>query len=231
MELTPPIQEFRFSKTHRLIPSRFPPVGILDQVSGPEDLDSIFELEAWTNDRITKEIGNIESIPRSEWVLGAPNASIIMASFCHPKPDGSRFTDGVLGAWYAALSLKTAHAEVLHHRQLELAEIGVSNTSLTMREYIADFQTEFHSLLEDQEDYKRYYDPISYVASQELGTHLRERGSNGIVYRSVRDPRGTCVVCFHPRRVLNVRQGAHFEYSFSESRPPHIHRLRTKEAS
>lgn len=228
MELIPPIQTFHFKKTHRLISSRFPPVGILDEVSSPEDLGAIFELESWTNDRISKELGIIESIPRLEWVLGKPNATIIMAAFCHPQPEGSRFNDGSIGAWYAALSINTAHSEVIHHRQLELAEVGVSTASLTMREYIGEFQADFHSLLGGREEFERYYNPISYAASQELGTVLRERGSNGIVYRSVRDPKGTCVVCFRPSQILNVRQGAHFEYHFSSHGPTRIHRIRTE---
>lgn len=228
MELTPPLQKFHVRNTHRLIPSRFPPVGILDRVANPEDLAAIFELESWTNDRITDEMSIIGRIPRSEWVLGTANASVVMAAFCHPRPEGSRFNDGFLGAWYAALSLRTAHAEVLYHRQRELAEVGITNTSLMMREYLSDFQTDFHSIISDQEAFDQFYDLTSYAASQNLGSRLRVSGSNGIVYRSVRDFGGTCVVCFRPGLILNVRQGSHFEYNFSRSGPPRIHRLRAK---
>ena len=226
MELTLPVRQFHFRKTHRLIPSRFPPVGILDRVSDPDDLDAIFELEGWTNDRITNELGILELLPRSEWVSGTPNASIVMAAFCHPRPEGSRFNDGSLGAWYAALTLRTAHAEVLHHRQRELAEVGVTNTSLLMREYRARFQADFHSLLEEEGKFDRFYDPESYAASRDLGSRLRGAGSNGIVYRSVRDSGGTCVVCFRPGLIRDVRQGSHFEYHFSRSGPPLIRRIR-----
>ena len=231
MELTPPIQEINYTRTHRLIPSRFPPVGILNEVASPEDLTDIFELESWTNDRISEELGIIERIPPSEWVLGNPNATIIMAAFCHPRPGGSRFNDESVGAWYAALSLKTAHAEVLYHRQRELAEVGVLNTSFVMRDYVAEFKTNFHSLLARDPKFENYYDPISYRASQELGTRLRNMGSNGIVYRSVRDPKGKCVVCFRPRQVLNVRQGSHFEYKLSDTYPPSIHKLNSNAVS
>ena len=231
MELTPPIQEFNFPSTHRLIPSRFPPVGILDEVAHPNDLTAIFELEGWTNDRISEELGIIERIPLSEWVLGKPNSTIIMAAFCHPHPKGSRFNDESVGAWYAALNLKTAHAEVLHHRQLELAEVGVSSTSIIMREYVAEFKTNFHSLLAIDHEFDKYYDPERYTASQELGTRLRSMGSNGIVYRSVRNPEGKCVVCFRPQQVLNVRQGSHFEYKLSNRYLPSIHNLSSRVVS
>lgn len=227
MELMAPVKDFHFRKTHRLIPSRFPPVGILDRVANPDDLDAIFELEGWTNDRINEEFGVLGRIPRSEWVLGMPNASIVMAAFCHPRPEGSRFNDDALGAWYSARELATAHAEALHHRQRELDEVGIKDASLTMREYTAGFKTSFHSLLDDIRDFDRFCDPASYTASQELGTRLRAAGSNGIVYRSVRAPKGTCIVCFRPGFIQNVRQGSHFEYQFSRNGPPRIRHLRT----
>jgi len=40
--LTPPVTQLHQSDTHRLIPSRFPPVGVLDMVALPEDLALIF---------------------------------------------------------------------------------------------------------------------------------------------------------------------------------------------
>ena len=53
-----------------------------------------------------------------------------------------------------------------------------------------------------------------------LGQRLFDDGSNGVVYRSVRDPGGDCLVCYRPRLVLNVRAAAHYEYRWdtAESR-------------
>ena len=39
-----------------------------------------------------------------------------MAAFTHLNPDGSRFSDGRYGVFYAARSLDTAVAETMHHR-------------------------------------------------------------------------------------------------------------------
>ena len=44
-----------WTRTRRLVPSVYPTVGILDHVASPEDLPFIFELESWTNDRISTE--------------------------------------------------------------------------------------------------------------------------------------------------------------------------------
>jgi len=124
----PPITHSRRS-TRRLVPSRYPAVGILDEVASPEDLEFVWELENWTNDRIGAEFGIIQTIPK-EWIVGGPTSTVIMAAFCHPRPRGGRFNDGTRGACYCAFSLKTARAEAIyHHRTAELAEIGVFETS------------------------------------------------------------------------------------------------------
>ena len=47
--------------------------------------------------------------------MGRPNASVVMAAFLHASPEGARFTDAALGAWYASLADTTALEEVAHH--------------------------------------------------------------------------------------------------------------------
>jgi hypothetical protein len=42
------------------------------------------------------------------------------------------------------------------------------------------------------------YDPADYSASRALGAQLRATGSGGVVYRSVRNARGSCVGLFRP---------------------------------
>ena len=41
--------------SYRLIPSRYPPVGLFDTVSTAADLEAVMELAGWTNDRLVKE--------------------------------------------------------------------------------------------------------------------------------------------------------------------------------
>ena len=61
-----PTAKVQWRESYRLIPSRFPPVGILDQISNPDDLEIITELEGWTNDRISNELGILFRLPREE---------------------------------------------------------------------------------------------------------------------------------------------------------------------
>ena len=223
--MTPPVSKVKLNDTCRLIPSRYPAVGILDVVASPEDLHLIFELEGWTNDRISAEVGIVRQIPREEWVTGRSMASVVMASFCHPGLKGSRFNGPDRGAWYAAFNLITAHREAIYHRTEELAEIGVLETRVQVRLYFADFQAAFHDVRAMLPGNEPYHRTDSYEESQGLSRELLESGSNGILYRSVRRPGGECIACFRPPLVLNVKLGPHFEYRWHGTREPKLRKL------
>src|SRR5881409_975057 len=81
----PARSRIRWVRTCRLIATRYPSAGLFDRVARPADLDAVLELEAWTNDRISNELGLLQMIPRDEWVFG-PMGSVVMAAFCHPRP-------------------------------------------------------------------------------------------------------------------------------------------------
>jgi hypothetical protein len=154
------------------VPSRYPSVGILDRVAAAEDLEAILELESWTNDRISTELGLLHLLPRDEWVTGAPMASVVMAAFCHPAPSGARFSTAERGAWYAGRSLDTALAESTYRRTRELEEVGSFETRVQMRLYHADFSGSFPDLRGRRRQFPSAYDPESYEASQQLGRAL-----------------------------------------------------------
>src|SRR5260370_9344706 len=124
--------------THRVIRGRYRLIVILDQVSSSEDLEAVFELEAWTNDRVSRELGILYGIPKDEWVFG-PNATVVMAAYCHPRPAGGRFNNSSRGAWYAPFELETAQAEIIYHKTKELSEVGVFETAVHYRAYAARF--------------------------------------------------------------------------------------------
>lgn len=223
--MTPPVTSVTLTDTCRLVASLYPVQGILDVVSSPADLPYVFELESWSNDRISTEMALLHRLPDTEWVVGRPMASVVMAAFCHPRPGGGRFNSSQRGAWYAGTLLETAHAEVIYHRGLELAEVGVSESRLQMRLYRADFRTTFHDIRPLTARNRRWHSPSSYAASQALAADLLAQGSHGILYRSVRRPGGECVACFRPALVENVRPDVHFEYRWEGSGPPRIRRL------
>lgn len=219
MELTARIHA---RNTCRLIPSVYPTTCILDRVATPEDLPFVLELETWTNDRVSEQLGILHRIPPEEWVVGRPMASVVMAAFCHPRLEGGRFNGPDRGAWYAGRDLETAHAEVVYHRTAELAEIGVFEARVQSRLYLADFDCAFHDV---RKGHNELHDPVSYQASQAFAKRLLDSKSNGVIYLCVRRPGGECIACFRPKLVRNVRPDAHFEYRWEGGRTPAIRKL------
>jgi hypothetical protein len=213
----------RWKATTRVVPSRFPVTGLFDRVADAADLDAVFELEGWTNDRISAELGIVNCVPRDEWVVGQPMASVVMAAFCHPRPGGARFSDERRGAWYAARTIETALVESVFQRTREVAEVGAYDTRMQMRVYLADFSARFHDIRTAAEP--GIYDPDDYSASQRFARDLLQSGSNGVVYRSVRHPSGQCIACFRPPLVKNVRIGGHYEYRWEGAPAPQVRRL------
>jgi hypothetical protein len=220
-----PTSRVRWTAASRVIPSRYPSVGLFDQVSSPDDLDAILEVEAWTNDRVSAQLGILHRVPRDEWLVGQPMASVVMAAFCHPRPGGARFSTTDRGAWYAARTVDTALAESVYHRTRELAEVGHYDTRMQMRLYQADFSTTFHDLRGQRRAYGACYDPHSYAASQRLAAEMLEDGSNGLVYDSVRHAGGECLACFRPRLVTRPRVVAHYEYRWDGTPTPRVRKL------
>jgi hypothetical protein len=71
----PPLAPVDWKPCFRIIPSRFPPIGLFDRVAAPEDLEAIIELETMTNPRLRDEIGEIQLVPPDERISG-PGTSI-----------------------------------------------------------------------------------------------------------------------------------------------------------
>jgi RES domain-containing protein len=207
--------------THRLIPAQYADGGasVLARLTDDEDtLNGIFELDNATNDRLLAESRLLPGVDQRELVFGIPSYRIINASFCHPSPAGGRFNSSDRGAWYAGFELKTSQVEVAYHRQLWLQETKWDEEDTAeYLDYLADFRAEFHDLRGTSE-HADCLSPTSYAASQALAAELLELGSAGVVYPSVRRPGGTCIGCFRPVLVTNVRKGNLYEFIFRDSR-------------
>jgi RES domain-containing protein len=224
---TPPTTLLRRRNCHRLIPSKHSPGGasVLTLIAENDaTLNAIFELDNLTDDRLLAEAEREGDIDVRELVFAVPFHRIINAAFTHAHPLGSRFNGPARGAWYAAFELRTAHAEVAFHKSVQLAEIGRFEDRVTYDDYLADFNAEFHDL-RDAPAFESCLDADSYVASQALAEHLLETGALGVVYPSVRRARGTCLACFRPALVSNVRHGATYEFQWTGSAAPRIERL------
>lgn len=206
-----PTVQLSWRPCYRIVPSRFPPVGLFDAVADPADLEAVFQIEAMTNDRLRDALGDITLVPAEDRVSGS-GTTPIMAAFTHLNPEGDRFTDGSYGVFYASSTVETAVAETSHHRIRFLAATNEPAQELDMRVYAVDLDAELHDIREMRESHPIYYHPSSYAMSQELAAGLRDGGSNGIAYLSVRHVGGECVAVFRPRILSNCRQERHLCY-------------------
>jgi hypothetical protein len=219
------------TSTHRLIASRYPPVGVFDDLTAdPDELMIAYLLESVTNDRLAILSRRLPLLPGNEIVQG-PGATIVMAAFLHADEAGGRFTDGRLGAWYASFEVDAAIAESLHHnsRRLRMSD-GVFPANIQMREFVADIDCTLVELRGQQKSRPELYDPDGYNAGQAFGVGLRwpatGDGENGIVYDSVRRPGGTNVCIFRPSLIqLPVKQADYYEYRWDASGNASVLRL------
>jgi hypothetical protein len=209
--------------THRLIPNKFYEQGesVLSRLGlPPAQMEHLFQLDDATNARLAGEANLLPGITVHELVFGVPHYHIVNAAFTHARPEGSRFSGPDRGVWYAGFSLKTAQTEVAFHYGEGLREVNwQEEETVAYREYLADFRGEFHDLRNGDETgaYKKYLRPDSYRASQQLGRRLLDEGSSGIVYPSVRHAGGTCIACFRPALVSNVREGSRVTFTFPDA--------------
>ena len=213
----------RRNDTHRLIPSKYNEgESALARIADDDaHLRDIFDLDNATNDRLLAENNLLPGIGVHELVFGVPYYRIANAAFCHAHPLGSRFNGPDRGAWYAAFEIATAQAEVAFHKWIELAEVSWFDEDVTYDDYLADFSAEFHDIRGGD----RFADclaPDSYLASQDLAQRLLDEGALGIVYPSVRRKRGTCLACFRPALVMNVRKGSTYRFLWTGKSKPEV---------
>jgi len=215
----------RFAPCYRIVASRLPTIHLFERVAPAEDWNALYELESMTNPRIRNEKGELKLVPADDRVSG-PNASIVMAPFTHLSREGTRFTDGTFGAYYAAESLETSIAETRYHSENFLRATREAPTEQEKRCYVADVSCDLHDIRTRRRDLPAVYDPVSYAASQKLGRALRDAGSNGVAFESVRRTGGECVAVYRPRLVQNVRQGVHLRYAWDGQSITRVYEIR-----
>ena len=161
-----------------------------------------------TNPRLREEAGALKQVPKEHRISG-PGSTPVMAAFTHLNPEGSRFSDGTWGVFYAAHSVATAVEETVYHRERFLAATAEPACDIEMRCYSTSVDSRLHDI---RGGWIAAHDPDSYVASAALAHELRAAGSNGIVYDSARHRGGECLAAFQPDAVAPCTQAQHLVY-------------------
>lgn len=213
-----PANRVRWQATYRIIPSRYPPISVFERVAPREDWDALYALESLTNPRLREEAGNISMVPSSRRVNG-PNASIVMAPFTHvSKERRTRFSDGTFGIYYAGHAFETALREVAFHMANFHSATKDPPTKIDFRTYKGAIDKVLHDIRGPGFEALLSPDMAEYTKPQRLARALRESGSNGIVYPSVRHPGGECIAAFWPDVVTLPVQANHIEMTWDGTR-------------
>ncbi|KTD16247.1 RES family NAD+ phosphorylase [Legionella jordanis] len=203
--------EFK-GRSHRLIPSRYPPISLFDWAETSEELEQLAYLEGLTNDRLITEYGHISLVAKEDWI-GGVGSTPLMAAFTHFG--FSRFSDGTsYGVYYAGESIRTAIAETKFHRERFLTASQEPPCVIQMREYVALVKKPLVNLCSNE--HKDYLDPDvnSYEKSQQLGREIKRQNEWGILYPSVRNnaPEAKCLAIFRPPALTLPVQAGHYDY-------------------
>jgi hypothetical protein len=204
----PKLAHLQGQKQFRIIPSVYPPINFFEDLVDPSEMETLWEIESLTNERIRQEVGDIFLVPAHDRISG-PGSSIVMAAFTHIGK-ASRFTDGSFGVYYASLSLETAIRETVYHRELFLKATQQESCELTMRLYEGKIIKPLHDLKEPK--FKLYHEPQDYTESQRFGKTLRSEKSWGVLYKSVRHKTGDCIAVFRPPAISIPKPVSHLRY-------------------
>jgi RES domain len=225
----PPVVELTQRDTVRLVSSgRFKESALRPLAANINALDSLTALEGLTNARLQGQETGLPHLDPRELVFGRPGYTLINAAFTHTRPGGNRFNPETRGAWYCGFTVQTALGEIAYHLTRELEHIGRFNNVTDYGELLADFFGAFHDLCgEFAHDAALDADPArGYPIGQALARELRVNShSNGMVYPSVRQRGGFCLVAFRPDLVQNLRRGSLWRLCWQGTPNPSVTRV------
>ena len=214
--MTPTEIEISQPFTLRLIPSAYFQPPILRPLVDTDDEVSVLQaIERKTSKRLSQRKINPDF---QDW-----GSSCVEAAFAYRREGGNRFNDFHHGAWYAAFDEQTAISEVAFHKTRELGFIKDPGRRYRDEKLYSGLQASFigrfHDVreIEPRPDYLLAEIDVAYPAGQALANDLLAVGSRGLIYPSLRNPGGTCLVAFQEIVVQDVRPGAKWKLSWNGS--------------
>ncbi|MEG0008131.1 MAG: RES family NAD+ phosphorylase [Aeromonas sp.] len=217
MTSAPPLSELDDQHAFRIIPSRYPPICLYEDVANADELEAVWAVEALTNDRLREEAGDLGRVPKEDWLVGLAGGSYVMAAFTHIHPEGARFTTGDFGGYYCAPVLDTAVKETVYHQERVFGYTQEPAQKLQMRVLHTEFCARLIDIRGDGYLASPLYHATDYGHSQEFAREQQTQGQDGIHYRSVRHSGHDCYVLYRPRLITKIHQTQHLEYHWNGS--------------
>ncbi len=215
----------QWPKAWRLIRSIFPPIDLFEDIADPADWEALASAEAKTNPRIWEHLGRLDLVPPERRVSG-PGSSYLMAPFVHVSHDRpGRFTDGSYGVFSVGNREEVAIREVAHHHGRFMA---ATNEPPGWTSQFRMLVTRLDLDLHDVRPLPDCHQPDDYGQPQALARRLRNEGSNGVIYTSVRAPGGECAGIFWPDLIPAPVQADHYDFHWDGTKVDRIRNCATQ---
>jgi hypothetical protein len=221
-----PVVREAFPRTVRLVSTARLRPPVLEALVSAEDAAALAEIEGATSNRLLAEQHGAEGIGRGEFIHDVPYASFVNAAFSYWKPKEANRFNATRGGWYAALDVETCIREVAHHTREFLARSGQFKGVVEYAEMFASMAGEFVDLRQTPDHPCLNPDPaVGYPIGNAIADAARAQGLNGIIYPSVRQAGGTCIVALRPHAVQSVAPGVVYRLKWSGDKEPTVTRV------
>jgi hypothetical protein len=196
----------------RLIPSRFPPVNVYEGLIANARQDEVIAVENITNPRL-RSLGRLRQTAQGDAGADSRLQNWNLAPFAYGNPDGSTFFGEDRPCLEVALERQTALAVSVAKRQSFMKATQELPIGLDMRMLCTPVTGTFWDL-------RNVADAPAGLEKRQrraLGANMPE-GAQGILYRPVERPAGTCLAIVTGEVLQRSQQTVHFRYVWDGKR-------------
>jgi len=195
-----PKRSISWTRSCRLIPSRFPPVELYEPVADPKDWEALKAIESITNPRLVPDGAGHEFLRPEDRNVTQP---WLTAPFAYPDTQPSLFSDGSYGVCLVAQTNEGALIEAVRRREAFLRATATPPTKLDMRLLIKPVSAQLHDL----SMWGSLGDPVE---TRRLCCALQAAGSHGVVLPSGFRQGEQTAVLFRPTAMTSATQSTHY---------------------
>jgi hypothetical protein len=200
----------------RLLPARYQALECFERLLDPGEESQAELLSRLADLTAASRGGDLSLLDPSRLLFGA-GAGWIDTSYTLPR--AGRFSTTQRGAFYAAGDFETAVAEVRHHLERDYRREGITEAlELDYRALRIHIQGSFHDIRGRRHargPWSAIYAPEDYGSSQAFAGTLRDAGSMGLVYDSLRRDGGACAAVFDPLALRGCRHNTYVAFRWN----------------
>lgn len=196
----------------RLIPSRFPPVNVYEGVIASDRHDEIVAVENITNPRL-RSLSRLQQSAQIDSDADPRLQNWNLAPFAYGNPDGTTFFGEDRPCLELSFERQTALAVSVAKRESFMQNTGEAPIGLDMRMLCTPVSGTFWDL----RDVEQPPVGLDEELRRKIGARMPE-GAEGILYRPLERPTGTCIAIVTGDVLQRSQQTVHFRYVWDGKR-------------